>query len=87
MPPSSPDRGRPAAAQPPGAGRFVLPIALFVLAGIPAVAYLWDSLNHLFAGQVDGGRLLVGLAALAVLVLLLGMLARTLGRWEAHRSD
>jgi uncharacterized protein (DUF58 family) len=63
------------------------PIALFVLAGIPAVALLWDALNHLFAGQIDGTRLLLGLGGLVLLILLLAMLARTLTRWEAHRSE
>jgi hypothetical protein len=71
----------------PGAGKYVAPIAFFILAGIPAVALLWDALNHLFAGQIHLTRMLMGFGGLVLLVLLLAMLARTLSRWEARRSE
>lgn len=74
--------GRPS----PGAARYVAPIGLYVLAGIPAVALLWDALNHLIAGQVEGRRTLLGLVGLVALVLLLTALRRTLAGWEASRS-
>ena len=87
MPVSPSERGRPSSGSPPGAARYVAPIALYVLAGIPAVAFLWDALNHLVAGKVEGGRTLLGVAGLVVLVLLLMALRRTLAGWEAHRSE
>ena len=80
------ERGRPSSGRPPGAARYVAPIALYVLAGIPAVALLWDALNHLIAGIVEGRRTLLGLVGLVALVLLLVALRRTLAGWESHSS-
>lgn len=83
---ASPEGGRSPTRSLPSARRYVAPIALFILAGIPAVALLWDAINHLFAGRIEGTRLLLGFGGLVALILLLTVLARTLTRWEAHRS-
>jgi hypothetical protein len=67
--------------------KLLLPIALFVLAGIPLVAYLWDTANRVFAGDIDIGRIGIALVAAALFVVLLRMLARTVTRWEEQRVE
>lgn len=62
-------------------------IALFVLAGFPLVAYLWESLNQLMAGEVQPRRLLLSIPVILLLTGLLLLLARVVGRWEAERLD
>jgi hypothetical protein len=69
------------------AGKLTLSIALFVLAGVPFVAYIWETANRAFAGNIDGVRMVIALAALVVFLGLLRMLARTLTSWEARRFD
>lgn len=73
--PSSPDRGP------------VLGIALFVLLGIPLVAYLWDTLNYLFAGVVQPWRLLGLLPVAALFYLLLRTMARAVDSWHGQRNS
>jgi hypothetical protein len=62
-------------------------IALFVLAGFPLVAYVWETLNQLMAGAVHPTRLLLSLPLLLLLAGLLLLLARAIGRWEAERAE
>jgi hypothetical protein len=64
----------------------VLPITLFVLVGVPLVAYLWETLNRLFAGQFEPLRLGIALVAAVAFFLLLKFLARTLTGWEGERE-
>lgn len=66
----------------PGPGKLVLLILAFVVIGIPVVAFVWDALNHLFAGDVTGRWLLTAVAGLAALGLLLRLIGRTLTSWE-----
>lgn len=85
-PPESPHADPGAPHTPPiGARRLILPIALFVVAGIPLVAYMWETGNQLFAGHFAGPRLLLAVAALVALLVLLKILARTVERWEGSR--
>jgi hypothetical protein len=64
---------------PPG---LVLRIALFVLLGTPLVAYLWHTLNYLFAGIIEP-ILLVGLLPAGFLFyLLLRAMARAVEGWH-----
>jgi hypothetical protein len=63
------------------------PLALFVLLGIPLVALVWDALNRLVAGEVHGGRLLAGLVALVLWLVLLRALARRLTDWHGREAD
>ncbi|HET6700634.1 MAG TPA: hypothetical protein VFH14_02460 [Gemmatimonadaceae bacterium] len=74
---------RPAIA----AKQLILPIALFVIVGVPLVAVIWDTLNRLFAGQVDWTWIGAAVVAAVLLGVLLKILARTLGRWQARRTD
>lgn len=57
-------------------------MAIFVLVGVPLVALVWDALNRLVAGEIHRVLLPAGLAALALLLVLLRILARTLSRWD-----
>jgi UPF0716 family protein affecting phage T7 exclusion len=54
----------------------------FVLIGTPLVAYLWDTLNRLMAGHVEGPRLALAVVAGLLLAGLLRLLVRVLWRWE-----
>jgi hypothetical protein len=58
-------------------------IALSVALGALLVAYLWETLNELLAGQVDRGRILLSLPALLVFALLLDRLSRFVQRLDA----
>jgi hypothetical protein len=71
----------------PGPGKLVLLILAFVVIGIPVVAFVWDALNHLFAGDVTGRWLLTGLVGLIGLGLLLALIGRTLMRLERPRYE
>lgn len=79
--PASSDRHHTSAPDP-GPGKLVLLILAFVVIGIPVVAFVWDALNHLFAGDVTGRWLLTAVAGLAALGLLLMLIGRTLTSWE-----
>jgi hypothetical protein len=68
-------------------GQLVGPMALFVVAGVPLVAYLWETMNQLMAGQVSLGRLAATIPAVAVLAGLLALLARAVSRWEGDRES
>ncbi|HET8622084.1 MAG TPA: hypothetical protein VFM14_00835 [Gemmatimonadales bacterium] len=54
----------------------------FVLLGAPLVALVWDALNQLVAGHVEGRRVGTGLAGLLLLAILLRLLARAVHRWD-----
>jgi hypothetical protein len=88
VPPDSP-LDQPGAPRAPAlrARRLILPITLFVVAGVPFVAYVWNSLNLFFAGQFEIMRLILATGALAVLVALLMFLARVVTRWEEMRIE
>lgn len=62
-------------------------LALFVFAGIPLVALVWDALNRLTAGHIHPVRLVAGLVAIGLILVLFRLLARTVTRWEAHRFE
>jgi hypothetical protein len=67
-------------------GRLVGGMLLFVLLGTPLVAYVWETANRLFAGDVDAGRLALTVPAALVLGGLLLLLARTIRGWEGERE-
>ena len=69
---------------PPG---LVFRIALFVLVGTPLVAYLWDTLNHLFAGIIEPVRLVGLLPAGFFFYLLLRAMARAVEGWHGAGDD
>jgi hypothetical protein len=63
--------------------RLVAGIGLFVLLGTPLVAYLWDTLNRLFAGIVEPVRLLIAIPAAILFYLLLRAMARAVQAWQS----
>jgi len=66
----------------PGLFRLILAMLGLALVGGALVAYLWETLNQLLAGHVDGVRVLVSLPVLAVFLLLLRFLARRVEGWH-----
>jgi hypothetical protein len=54
----------------------------FVLVGTPLVAYLWDALNRLMTGTIDGRRLAIGAVAALSFAAYLRLLMLVLWRWE-----
>jgi hypothetical protein len=71
----------------PAIPRLTLAILAFALAGTPVVGYLWHTVNDLLAGQVRPVRLLIFVPVLVVFILLLRLLLRFVGEWEAERRD
>ena len=67
--------------------RLAVGIALFVLAGFPLVAYLWETLNQLMGGEVHPFRLLLTVPVALLLAGVLRLLSHAVGRWEAERSE
>lgn len=65
----------------PGFGRLLLWMGLFVLAGVPFVAYLWETLNELLALEVNAQRLLIAVPVLLGMIGILFLLARAVRRW------
>lgn len=60
--------------------RLLLLMAVFVLVGVPLVAFLWETLNDVLALDVAGRRLLWAVPVLALFGGLLVLLARRLRR-------
>lgn len=69
-------------------GRTIAVMALFVIAGIPLVAYLWETLNEILALEAEWSRVLISIPVLLLLIGLLVLLSRRLTAWtQADRSD
>ena len=66
-------------------GKLMALMALFVVIGVPMVAFLWETVNLLLALHVDGTRLLIALPLLVVFIGFLVVLARTVRRWNAQQ--
>jgi hypothetical protein len=54
----------------------------FVLLGTPLAAVVWDTLNQLMAGHVDGRRIGIGAVGIVLLAILLRLLARAVRSWD-----
>lgn len=67
--------------------KLILPIALFVILGVPLVAVIWDTLNRVFAGHIDWRWIGATIIAAVLFWVLLKVLARTVTGWEARRFD
>jgi hypothetical protein len=63
--------------------KLVLLLIVTALAGVPLVAYLWETLNALLSGHVDTRRLAVSAPVLVLFIALLALLGRLLGRIDA----
>ena len=57
---------------------------LFVVVGAPMVYYLWSTLNEVLAGHIDGGRIGISIIVLLIFLGLLGILTRSVRRWESR---
>ena len=68
-------------------GPVFLTLAATILIGVPLLAYVWETLNRVFAGHFDGRRIAitvpVGLALIGALV----VAGRTLGRLAAPPAE
>lgn len=63
----------------PSPARHLGSLGLFLLLGIPMVAYLWETVHQILALHVDSTRLLISVPVLAAFVLLWRFIARRLG--------
>ena len=66
----------------PSAARHLTALGLFLLLGVPLVAYLWETVHQLLALHVDTTRLLISLPALVAFVLLMRFVGRRLSAGE-----
>jgi hypothetical protein len=62
----------------PSLGRVMLLVLVFAALGTPMFLYLWETVNALLTGHVDGLRLLISLPVLAMFAALLAVLRRAL---------
>lgn len=65
-------------------GALIGAMLLFVVLGGPMVYYLWSTINEVLAGHFDAGRLAITAGVLLIFLGLLGILTRTIRRWEAR---
>ncbi len=56
----------------------------FVIVGAPMVYYLWTTVNELLAGHIEWGRIGISIIVLLIFLGLLGILSRSIRRWEAR---
>jgi hypothetical protein len=66
-----------------GLGRLMLFMAIFVVVGTPLVYLLWTVVNDLLTGHIVNSRLLMAVPVLIVFIIVLGVLARLIRRWDA----
>ena len=64
-------------------GWLIAQMMLFVVVGMPLVAYLWETLNDLLQLQADRTQLLIAVPVLLVFAGWLYLLARWVRRWTA----
>jgi hypothetical protein len=55
---------------------------LFVIVGAPMVYYLWTTVNEILVGHVAGGRLGITAVVFLIFLGLLGILTRSIRRWD-----
>jgi hypothetical protein len=67
--------------------RLIAAILVIVMMGTPLVAYLWETLNQLLAGQVDWTRLAISLPVLALSILLFRVMTRIAERLEVQPPE
>lgn len=61
-------------------GPVFLTLAATILIGVPLLAYVWETLNRVFAGHFDGRRIAITVPVGLVLIGVLIVAGRTLGR-------
>lgn len=67
--------------------KLTIGIALFVLAGFPLVAYLWETLNQLMGGEVRPARLAMTVPVVLLFAAVLALLSRAVRGWEGERAE
>lgn len=65
-------------------GKLIGLMAIFVLIGVPMVAFLWELLNDLLALEVRPLQLAIAVPVLLLFAGLLVVLARRVRRWDAE---
>lgn len=65
-----------------GTGALIGAMLLFVVVGAPMVYYLWTTINELLAGHFQAVRLGISIIVLLIFLGLLGILTRSIRRWE-----
>jgi hypothetical protein len=63
-------------------GRILLMLVALLLAGIPLVGYLWETLNAVLALHFEPRRLLISVPVLLALMMILLLVARTVQRLD-----
>ena len=64
----------------PSFGKILIFMAIFVLVGMPLVAFLWETLNDLLALQPVASRMINSIPALLIFVGLLALLSNRISR-------
>ncbi len=64
-------------------GRIVLLMVVFVVIGLPMVAYLWETINQILALELDPVRIAVSVPLLAIFLGFLAVIGRRINRWHA----
>lgn len=64
-------------------GRLIAWMALYVIVGVPMVAYLWETLNDLMQLQADTAQVILAVPVLLAFAGWLVLLARRVRRWTA----
>lgn len=70
----------------PGFWRTLALMALFFIVGFPLVAYIWHALNHLVAGKVVPGELLIAVGCAVLLAVVFRLMARSIVALDAGRA-
>ena len=67
-----------------GTGVLIGAMLGFVIVGAPMVYYLWTTINELLAGHIEWARVGISIIVLLIFLGLLGILTRSIRRWEAR---
>ena len=77
----------PSMATPVKTSALIFRMALFVILGAPLVWVVWEAVNSLLTGRLGEIRLLPTVAALVLLLGLLGLLARAASGLGGSETD
>jgi hypothetical protein len=81
------DQHMPSMATPVKTSALIFRMALFVILGAPLVWVVWEAVNSLLSGRLGEIRLLPTVAALVLLLGLLGLLARAASGLGGSETD
>ncbi|HLU26775.1 MAG TPA: hypothetical protein VKZ58_13810 [Longimicrobiales bacterium] len=70
-----------------GFGRLFTLIVASLIACIPLVSYLWETVNQLLSGHVDAGRLVISVPLLVLFLACLALIGRSLQRLDAQLRE